>query len=382
MSYINLPVSLKLINEDVTINGTLTVTGAVLLQSTTTVSGVAKFADGAVGAPSIAFTTGATTGIYHTGTTAGDNENILWAITGVNRMTLNKTALTLANVLVLPATATGAGYIAQTNTSNTLMHFFGTGNTFLGYNAGNLTLSGALSNTGIGYTALTALTSGDENTTLGYQAGYQIQTGIGNTFIGYNAGQAARGNYNTSIGDYTLGALGSGDAGNVALGYYAGRYETGNNGFYINNIDQTNTANEKAYSLMYGTFAGSAATIAGQTLVINAALTTTSGLTRKVTAVNAATYDLLATDDILDVTYTATGAVTSLTLPTAQMLPGRTITIFDGGHNASVNNITIDTEGGEKIYYGTGAQDTLVLNVNDQSVTLTVNAAGTAWQVI
>jgi len=100
--------------------------------------------------------------------------------------------------------------------------------------------------------------------------------------------------------------------------------------------------------------------------------------TRNVTAVAAATYDLVTTDDILDVTYTGTGAVTSLTLPTAQMIKGRTIVIKDGGGLAGTNNITIDTEGGEQI----DGADTFVMNANWESVTLTVNTAGTGWRVI
>ena len=85
-----------------------------------------------------------------------------------------------------------------------------------------------------------------------------------------------------------------------------------------------------------------------------------------VTVVNAATYDLLITDDILHVTYTSTGAVTSLTLPTAQTELGRRITIKDGGGNSSANNITVDTEGTEKI----DGQDTVVLNSDYTSIDL------------
>jgi len=66
------------------------------------------------------------------------------------------------------------------------------------------------------------------------------------------------------------------------------------------------------------------------------------------TTVNASTYNLLVTDYILNVTYPTTGVVT-ITLPTAQVISGRTITIKDASGNASINNITIDTEGSETI---------------------------------
>jgi hypothetical protein len=85
-----------------------------------------------------------------------------------------------------------------------------------------------------------------------------------------------------------------------------------------------------------------------------------------VTTVNAATYDLLATDFILNVTYTDTAAVTSLTLPTAQVIAGRLIHIKDSDMNANTNSITIDTEGGATI----DESATLVMNVDGQSVSL------------
>jgi hypothetical protein len=74
-----------------------------------------------------------------------------------------------------------------------------------------------------------------------------------------------------------------------------------------------------------------------------------SGIKHNVTTVNAATYDLLASDYILHVTYTATAAVTSLTLPSAQCVDGRVIYFADAGGNAGANNITFDTEGSETI---------------------------------
>jgi hypothetical protein len=91
-----------------------------------------------------------------------------------------------------------------------------------------------------------------------------------------------------------------------------------------------------------------------------------TGVRHNVTTVNVATYDLLTTDYILNVTYTSIAAVTSLTLPTAQVISGRVIHIKDAGGNAGSNNITIDTEGSETI---DGAA-TLVLSANYESVSL------------
>jgi len=108
----------------------------------------------------------------------------------------------------------------------------------------------------------------------------------------------------------------------------------------------------------------------------NRILESKSGRIIKITTVNAATYDLLITDYILHVTYTTTAAVTSLTLPTAQTVEGRTIVIKDAGGNAVANNITIDTEASEKI----DGADTYVINGDYNSVTLYSN--GSHWFVI
>ena len=96
---------------------------------------------------------------------------------------------------------------------------------------------------------------------------------------------------------------------------------------------------------------------------------------QNITRVTTATYSTLASDNIIHSTYSATGAVT-ITLPTAQLVSGRIITIKDAGGLAGTNNITIATEGAEKI----DGLDTLVINNNYNSVTL--YSDGTNWFAI
>lgn len=94
--------------------------------------------------------------------------------------------------------------------------------------------------------------------------------------------------------------------------------------------------------------------------------------TLAITTVNAATYDLLATDYILHVTYSATGAC-AITLPTAQVVAGRTVIIKDAGGLAGTNNITVDTEGAETI----DGSATAVINSNYSAIN--IYSDGTNW---
>lgn len=95
--------------------------------------------------------------------------------------------------------------------------------------------------------------------------------------------------------------------------------------------------------------------------------------------VEAATYNVQINDRLIDVAYTATGAVT-INLPAAASVNfgGRTrmYTVFDSGANASVNNITIDGNGSEQI----NGSATYVISSNRGKVT--VFATPTGWGVI
>ena len=94
-----------------------------------------------------------------------------------------------------------------------------------------------------------------------------------------------------------------------------------------------------------------------------------------ITTVNTSTYDLLITDYILSVTYTATGPVTSLTLPTAQCIERRIIHIKDSGGLAGTNNITIDTQGAETI----DGNATKTMNTNYEAIS--IYSDGTNWYI-
>jgi len=104
-------------------------------------------------------------------------------------------------------------------------------------------------------------------------------------------------------------------------------------------------------------------------------LSTNGGRWRNVTTVNSATYSLSSSDDIINVTYTSTGA-TSITLPSAQVVEGRTIVIKDASGNANTNNIIVNTEGSEII----DGSATLVINIDYGSAT--IYSDGNNWFII
>lgn len=117
--------------------------------------------------------------------------------------TAGNVALTAGN-LALPTTISAgtAGVITYGGTQ--WMHTIGTGNIFIGNNAGNLALTTgtAQNNVGIGTSSLAAITTQQRNVAVGYQA-MQLATsgGTTNTAVGYQALNALlTGSYNVCIG--------------------------------------------------------------------------------------------------------------------------------------------------------------------------------------
>ncbi len=138
--------------------------------------------------------------------------------------------------------------------------------------------------------------------------------------------------------------------------------------YYVLAVGSTTTATLSASrggSIVAYSTTGTAFTSYNLEIIVNVYGNTDigGGNIRNVTTVNAATYDLLVTDFILNVTYTDTGTV-AIDLKTAQAVEGRIIHIKDADFNAGANNITITTEGAEKI----DEQDTYVISANGNAV--------------
>jgi hypothetical protein len=97
---------------------------------------------------------------------------------------------------------TGAIYFGP----NRFIHNYGIQNTFLGTNAGNFTLVALLSgNTGIGYSSLLSLTTGDASTALGCNSLRNNTSGNNNTAIGYSSLIFnTSGSNNTAVGKMSL----------------------------------------------------------------------------------------------------------------------------------------------------------------------------------
>lgn len=156
----------------------------------------------------------------------------------------NGTDVTVAGALNLPIPArvrTGASL---------LLHNTGLANTFVGPDAGNLTVTGLYNtgvgngalfshadgeaNTAVGFQSLTNNVQGDQNTAVGFQSLINNVQGVTNTAVGYHALASSNTNGNTAVGANALANAGGG--GNIALGSGAGFNNTsGGFNMYLGN---------------------------------------------------------------------------------------------------------------------------------------------------
>ncbi len=133
-------------------------------------------------------------------------------------------------------TATGSSTMEHTTT--------GSFNVAMGTSALRNQTTGSY-NSAIGEGSLPALTTGNNNVALGNTAGYTLVTGSNNTFLGQGAGVQTQG------------------SGNVFVGNSAGRNEVGSNKLYIHNNSTSNP-------LIYGEFDNNLVKINGALNINNA----------------------------------------------------------------------------------------------------------------
>ncbi len=126
--------------------------------------------------------------------------------------------VSFAGNIVLPVTSSNTiGSITQGG--NSLLHTFGTSNTYLGSLAGNYVSTGLGLNVGIGANSLNGITSANRNVALGANAMKNATTTSFSIAIGFNAMGTGitTGNENTAIGSGTLAAVTSGGF-NIGIG--------------------------------------------------------------------------------------------------------------------------------------------------------------------
>lgn len=180
---------------------------------------------------------------------------------GIGTATPNE-QLEITGNLRLPASTASVGVIKSG--ADRFMHNFGSDNFFAGVNAGNLTLSGSGSNTGVGRNALQALTSGNSNTAVGQNALASDSTGFANTAVGQGALYGnSTGSNNTAVGQAVL-------SGNTTGGYNTA---VGRNALWVNTTGTYNTtigyeANVSAGGLTNATAIGANAVVGASNALV------------------------------------------------------------------------------------------------------------------
>ncbi len=129
------------------------------------------------------------------------------------------TTIQAGNINLASTLSSGLVGIIKVNSIN-FIHSFGTGNTFVGEAAGNLTLTtaNALFNTGIGYHCLQSLTDGTINTAVGISALQAVSTGSQNSAFGFQPlASLTTGTGNCAYGTVSLNSL-VGGSDNICYG--------------------------------------------------------------------------------------------------------------------------------------------------------------------
>lgn len=279
----------------------------------------------------------------------------------------------------------------------------GSFNTACGVNAA-YSQTTATGNVAVGEDALRLNISSSYNVAVGFEALYSDINDVGtgqNCAIGVNALRSCRGDYNSGIGAGVLqllttgyynvahgyqtlknngggdfntaigteaGFTGSGNS-NVYLGFRAGYYETGSDKLFIDNQARASEADGRVKALMYGVFG---ATPSAQSLTVNAATIINGGLSLPFTS-TAVNYVVLSTD------FTIKGTVDAITitLPAANLSPGRIVAIKNTVNAPS--SLTILSAGGN---VEGAVSDTVVNSLAGIFNTKWYQSDGTDWWII
>ena len=144
-----------------------------------------------ISTPTVTGTLTATSVTANDITSNGSNADLTISPQGTGSVVISQVSTNSVTGDVIP------GKIAGTNFTNSLL---------VGH-ATHGTLNAAQKNTGVGITALDALTSGDGNTAIGFGAGTQETTGTETTYVGVDCGKTSNGSsYNVGIGSNSLAA--------------------------------------------------------------------------------------------------------------------------------------------------------------------------------
>lgn len=256
-------------------------------------------------------------------------------------------------------------------------------NTFIGENVSDAAMNDSSGNVGIGYAALSALTTGDDNvavgknallinstgarstvigfeagknttgannTLMGYQAGVSITVGTNNCVLGVNAlTNGGAGNQNVAIGDAAFLTAGIG-SGNIALGFNAGGKAVGGQELYISNQTWASNALEKTNAIIFGVMNIAPAS---QTLALNAAVTATQSLAlSNPTEGGTAKATIQTAHETHTLTLGASSVTTTIDIPTGALLLGASF---------NVNTAVTDTAGDDSWTAAFSGGDTTAL---------------------
>ena len=152
------------------------------------------------------------------------------------------------NITLVPSTPTAGNILKGTAP---FIHNFGTGNTFIGVNAGNFTMTGDGANTASGFQALQANTTGSFNTASGFQALQANTTGSFNTASGVNAllgNTEGAGNTASGTGALQSNTIGSNNTANGASSLQSNANGDNNTANGVSALQNNTTGNQNTAS--------------------------------------------------------------------------------------------------------------------------------------